>query len=256
LELPDFHLPEGRLAGPRLLEFFLLRNLTERRWIHLGYSIVLAESSHRRKRKRISSIEELAECLSRYSNRPSICELKFNVTNAWTSLAVLLICSFFEYWETEKVYRHIAQLAYSRNYEGRWKEVQEILETRLQGPKEYLEKFLEQHSSEEFYGNLLPFAGNLAQMDFLRDLEHPRQRKLKVNARHRGYRDKGTYRFSHERHGDPVPRAEHQQDRRSLVAHPLINYDFEDEMNFKLRDVPASTSQERRNFRNDHTKSQ
>lgn len=188
--------------------------------------LFLTESSSSKKPQRVHSIEELAESLSQYSNRPDIFQVSLNVTNSWMSMAALLITTFYKPWETDGLVKHIANMAYQKNYEGQWKTVQELLETGLQSPEEFQRRFCELRAPEEFFGNLLPAAGRLAKIMLLKNLQQKNNRKVKRKVRHRGYRDKGSLRFSHERHGEAPSRKEHTEDRRSRVAHPLVRLEF------------------------------
>lgn len=116
----------------------------------------------------------------------------------------------------------LAQKAYLGNYEGEWKTVQFILEQYPQTPKEFLGYFLQNHSPEDFFGNLVKTSRRL-----IRGIGSKARDPLGVvrkTQRHRGYRDKGTLRPAHRPAVEP-PLAIERIDRRSKIGHPLIQED-------------------------------
>lgn len=178
-------------------------------------------STTRRYTKEDYSLESddwIAECLSLGPER----SLRFpRTTSSWDALCILYLVSHLEshYWMTDDIHRRIGQQAYAGNYEGEWKTVQEILEQYCQTPKEFFDIFLKFHSPEEFFGNLVPRARRLTRGidNKKRDPHGPVRRTL----RHRGFRDKGTLRPSHQR---PVvcSLTDNRLDRRKKIKHPLI----------------------------------
>lgn len=160
----------------------------------------------------------IAECLSLQPER----SLRFPRTStSWDALCVLYLLSHIEssYWLTEEHHRRLANQAYRANYEGEWETVQQLLEQYPKTPKEFYEIFLRFHSPEEFFGNIVPRARRLSRVldSKLRDPHGPVSRP----QRHRGYRDKGTLRPSHQPAVVP-PSHDEKVDRRKNCHHPLI----------------------------------
>jgi hypothetical protein len=163
----------------------------------------------------------IAECLSLQPDR----SLRIpRITSSWDALAVLYLLSHLERapWITDEVHRMLAQKAYAGNYEGEWETVQKILEQYPQTPKEFYSIFLENHSPEDFFGNLVRTSRRL-----LRGLGSKARDPhgcVRKPQRHRGYRDKGTLRPAHRPAVEPPVDVE-RVDRRSLIGHPLIRED-------------------------------
>lgn len=156
-------------------------------------------------------------------------------TSAWEALAVLYLMSHLEqiyFWRTDETHRKLAYQAYLANYEGEWKTVQEILEQYPQTPAEFYQKFLNYHSPEEFFGNLVRLARRLSRGIDLKARD-PHGRVLKPQ-RHRGYRDKGTLRPPHRPAVEPPLSDSIKVDRRNRVGHPLLRMD--DNENFDGED--------------------
>lgn len=166
----------------------------------------------------------IAECQSLSPDRAL---RLIRIRTSWDALAVLFICSHLEetFWVTEKFHREAGNRAYAGNYEGEWKTVQRILEQNPQTPQEFLAVFLENHSPEDFFGNLKRFAKRVLRFrdSVLRDPHGP----VRKAQRHRGYRDKGTLRPPHRPSVEP-PEKVQREDRRRLIAHPLIRDSVED----------------------------
>lgn len=160
----------------------------------------------------------IAECLSLQPER----SLKLpRITRSWDALAVLYILSHLSsaYWLTDEIYRHLAQQAYLSNYEGEWEAVQVILERYPQTPKEFYEIFLQFHSPEEFFGNLVKTAKRLTRV--LGSKARDPRSSVRLPQRHRGYRDKGTLRPAHRPAVEP-PVEDERLDRRNRTGHPLL----------------------------------
>lgn len=130
-----------------------------------------------------------------------------------------------QFWITDEIHRTMGQKAYIANYEGEWETVQVILEQYPQTPKEFYNIFLQFHSPEEFFGNLVPRARRLSRgiSNKKRDPHGPVLR----SQRHRGYRDKGTLRPPHRPVVEPPERSA-KIDRRKKIRHPLIREEIED----------------------------
>lgn len=144
-----------------------------------------------------------------------------DIGTSWDALCLIYIISHVGnlFWITDSILRKISQKAYQSNYEGGWKTVQEILEQNPQTPEEFYWQFLQSHSPEEFFGNLKRRSKRMILLiRFYRRDPHGPVRKPQ---RARGYKDKGTLRPPHKRHGDP-PEKKEKVDRRGMVGHPLL----------------------------------
>lgn len=160
----------------------------------------------------------IAECLSLQPDR----SVRFpRFSTSWEALCVLYLTSHIEsqFWKTDQIHRTVAQKAYAANYEGEWEVVQVILERYPRTPKEFYDIFLEFHSSEEFFGNLVPRSRRLSRGigSKKRDPHGPVRRA----QRHRGYKDKGTLRPPHQPAVVP-PSSDSKTDRRKKIQHPLL----------------------------------
>jgi hypothetical protein len=145
------------------------------------------------------------------------------LTNAWSALAAIYIGLEYEYWENEKLFRTISQKAYLNKYNGQWKTVQDFLEAEFQSPKQYQEAFILRFGPREYHGNLLPAIQRLREVLKFKASVERKEKPVKYPQFHRGYKDKGTLRLSHEKHGIPDYSSDPERpDRRSLVYHPLL----------------------------------
>lgn len=187
---------------------------------------------------------KLAQSLARCSNHAAeVRKIHLNIYNSFEAKVAIYLSTYFKPWETDSLIRHIAQMAYSRNYQGEWKTVQELLETELQTPEQYRKKFFELRSAEEFYGNILRLAQKFvdSRRFYITDEQKEKVHRVKRPQRHRGYRDKGSGRLPHEKHGEPPVKPD-REDRRPLVNHPLLREFCEFSLIFNLSAVPVSTS--------------
>lgn len=170
--------------------------------------------------------EWIAECQSLH---PDL-HLDINLNlSAWDSLVLLYILSHISstYWITDNLIRKISQRAYQFNYEGEWKTVQDFLETELQNPKMFYDKFVEMRDPCEFYGNLKRRAYRILRI--IRKKKREKSGKVIYPQRKRGYKDKGTLRPFHRPAIIP-PYSEDKVDRRLRVFHPLITESEENEI--------------------------
>lgn len=153
--------------------------------------------------------------------------LGVQISTSWESLSLIYILAHVWdlYWMTDEIIRKIAHKAYQMNYEGSWAIVQEILEQQFQNPQEFYEVFLRFYSPEDFFGNLKRTAKRtIWKIRFQkRDPHGPIRRTQRV----RGYRDHGTLRPIHQYHGIPPSSDVEKEDRRHLVAHPLLKEEKE-----------------------------
>lgn len=155
-----------------------------------------------------------------------------NFHGARDSLVILFILSLMELkdWQSEKVINQIANKAYCGNYQGAWLEVQEYLEIQELSTEKFLQKYLQRHSVNELFGNLIPQARiRFKYFAKTRDLSVYQEdtRKVTRKIRHRGYRDHGTLRLPHEIHGDPIP-PKSREDKRGRVANQLVKLKYTD----------------------------
>jgi hypothetical protein len=112
-------------------------------------------------------------------------------------------------------------MAYSKNYEGEWANVQFFLEYEgLTAPK-FEELYIERYGAHAFYGNFLRETLRNSRSIKVTDRNAVDTRPVKKKQFRRGYNDKGSLRLPHEFHGER-PSAEERIDRRNNVAHPLL----------------------------------
>lgn len=106
--------------------------------------------------------------------------------------------------ESEKLIRHIYNMARNCRFQGRWSIVGEVLQQDLftRGISGILDRICKNCSSEEFYGNILPLTYNLIEQRILcfvpmyqpyREVTgKDRLKGIKRRIRRRGYNDKGS----------------------------------------------------------------
>lgn len=185
---------------------------------------------------------------SRWPNTSGVYEIRGRIGTAQQALAQLFLCSFLEPWETDRLIRAMSQKCYQCSYQGAWQEVQEILEHYPKNSLDFTEKYLQHHSPEEFFGNLLRSTEREILIAKWVDPSQHSSRPVKKRVRRRGYRDHGTLRLPHERHGEPVSSPE-REDRRDRVSHPLLQKTEESEVSV-ARDY-GSTGASRKAGEND-----
>lgn len=162
----------------------------------------------------------MAEFPSWQSDTSQLIEYRYNLRTSWEALCLLRFLSDKPPWTTEHLYRTIAQRAYNVNYQGRWGEVQRLLEAPIHNPQDFDFYFLQTHDPQELYGNLLRDLARIEKLIDQRRTDRPDRRPVRRRIRRRGYQDKGTRRLPHEFHGDP-PVGPEREDRRKLISHPL-----------------------------------
>jgi hypothetical protein len=172
-----------------------------------------------------------AETSTAYSDSSQrVISCRCNITKSWEALVLLfyLINSNYQYWETDVVYQTINQRAYACNYNGEWRTVQKLLCTEPQTPEQYKQVFLQDHSPEELYGNILhpDIQKRMARRIIEKDLTKSSNHKVRETQRKRGYTDKGSRRLPHEYHGEPNTPKE-REDYRSQIKHPILSAKFQ-----------------------------
>lgn len=101
-----------------------------------------------------------------------------------------------------KFKEHLAQMCYNYSYEGKWRVVQEVLETPTIF-RNIIEVIIQKLSIRELKGNILPLLPGIVarvkviQTDLLKEARKP---KVRYPQRKRGYDDKGSLRPVHEIH--------------------------------------------------------
>lgn len=125
------------------------------------------------------------------------------------------------FWQTDKEVNFFRNLCYRYNYSGRWRTFQEILE-RAATAEEFDQVAIEILGKFTFYGNLKPlmelFSRTITEVK-------PKNSRPRKPRRKRGYDDKGSLRPYHQR-GRNLPGIEiEREDRRKMVAHPLLRED-------------------------------
>lgn len=176
------------------------------------------DSSQKKKRKPDTIKENLAKSSTLYSDTPI--SLRVEIRKPIEALAAYYLSLWFQPWQTDVLVRSIAYRAYSNCYQGKWEQVQQILELELHDPESF-EKWYCKHNPSEFFGNILPMAEIIEKRVRYKDLRIPDQKTIRKPIRRRGYKDKGSRRLSHEHHGIP-PISEERLDRRQKVSHPLL----------------------------------
>lgn len=183
--------------------------------------------------------ENLAKTSTLYSDTPV--SLRLQITKPIEGIAAYYLSLYFKEWNTDVLVRSIAYRAYSNNYQGKWKLVQEILELPIHTPQE-MEEWYKDYNPSEFYGNVLPLSEELEKRVVYKDPRRGNFSKVRRGIRRRGYKDKGSRRLPHEMHGDP-PLPIQREDRRLLVSHPLVGK-LERKNQPGFQDMSVSTSQE------------
>ena len=163
---------------------------------------------------------KIAELPSLYSDVLKRITISANVLGAKQALSYIYLSLYFEYWETDILIKTIAQKAFSQNYNGEWRTVQDFLETKLQTPEEFEEKYIRLKGPHDFFGNFLPKSLKLRNLLKISDLTKKQKGKIVYPQYHRGYKDKGSLRLPSEFHGER-PYKE-KEDRRQKVSHPLL----------------------------------
>ena len=126
------------------------------------------------------------------------------------------------YWKTDKEVNYFRNLCYRYNYNGRWRTFQEILE-RTTTAEEFDQVAIEILGKFTFYGNLRPL---MELYNRTIKEEKPKNSRPRKPKRKRGYDDKGSLRPYHQR-GRNLPGQEiEREDRRNMVAHPLLREEF------------------------------
>jgi len=170
--------------------------------------------------------KKIAESQSLYSDvEPRIIKISANLSSARNALGYIYIALHYEYWETEDLIRSIGQKAYLQNYNGKWKTVQEFLESEFQTPKDFEDKFISVFGPHDFFGNFLPAVEKQYRLLKVTDLTKEKTGKVNYPQFHRGYKDKGSLRLPHEYHGDR-PVGPERLDRRQNIKHPLLGENF------------------------------
>jgi len=144
------------------------------------------------------------------------------VENSHQAAVVILLSSYLQPWQTDRIIEHIAQLAYRYKYQGEWVRIQELLESE-HTPEGILSKYSQHRHVDEIFGNFLPACNRYIKW-FNRAFRVPTRRPVRRKVRKRGYDDKGTLRPNHQKGRnlpDPSPPPE---DRRHLIRHPLSKF--------------------------------
>lgn len=185
--------------------------------------------------------EKITAARSRLPDPQGPFQVSRRIGNARQAMSLIFISTFFSFWQTDKVIRAIGQKAYLMNYQGDWKKVQEILETQDLSPRRFIEVFLIDHSPEDFFGNLAKIAERELKVIRFRSDRETNPRKPKKGSRRRGYRDHGTLRLLHQKHGEPPIPTQPREDRRSLISHPLLTIKVEENCSCAFRATTTSS---------------
>lgn len=131
---------------------------------------------------------------------------------------VIFLGLFIPEWESWEIITRIKESCYFQRYQGEWQQVQELLEQVTDLPS-FEEKFLQQSSLDDFFGNFLKECNKFLRKNpnSFKPVERDRRKPRKLVYR-RGYRDKGSLRPYHQR-GRNLPEESPSEDRRSKVRY-------------------------------------
>lgn len=173
-----------------------------------------------------------------------VMSLRLNISRPTEAMAAYYFSLYFPIWNTEVLTRSIAHRAWCNSYQGKWKLVQEMIESSNQKPEELEHWFIDKGLGNEFFGNILPEAMYIElRMKYKTPQSHENKTRVKPINR-REYKDKGFRRQSHEYHGDPPLKAE-REDRRHLTFHPLVGKEKENRKLPEFEDMPKDTSEQK-----------
>lgn len=167
----------------------------------------------------------IAACHSLYPDTNNrVLRITFNLRGAYQCLQLLYISTYFPYWETDSLISSISEKAFRQNYNGRWQTVQDFLETELQTPKQFEEKYVLLRGPFDFFG---PFLEGVSREIFLvkmTDMTVTYKGPVVYPIYRRGYKDKGTLRPLHKSFRN-LPGEDIRVDRRNRITHPLLQND-------------------------------
>jgi hypothetical protein len=150
---------------------------------------------------------------------------KIKYEGAYEALGAILIVSIIihtrEQYLRYEFHEKVAEEAYRNNYQGKWKQVQELLELENMNFNSYFNWFLENFSKEDIYGNIVPLINRIIKTIKVTNRKF-RKPRVRYPEYRRGYRDKGTLRFPHEIHSDWTFSGEnpYREDRRNSISSP------------------------------------
>lgn len=130
---------------------------------------------------------------------------------------VLFLSLYIPDWESWEVIARIRDQAYHQRYEGRWNQVQLLLEQESSLPS-FEEWWNEIESPDSFFGNFLRNCEKFLKRErfVYRDIERDRRRP-KRKIRRRGYLDKGSLLPAHKRGRNlPDPNGAGRDDREKV----------------------------------------
>lgn len=165
--------------------------------------------------------KKVAECASLYSSPSLRATYKTPMEAITLIIAVSDLLPARQEYIKYKLKEEMAARCYKNNYQGKWSIVQEFLELK----NDYLYNqfiLLQRHfSNQDIFGNILQLVDKIAPTIKLVE-DRPNKRPVKRPQRRRGYNDKGTLRFSHERHSAWTWTGENPEriDRRDKVSAP------------------------------------
>lgn len=166
----------------------------------------------------------IAECQSRWPDIPiKIVAPHFSsVKESIVVLGAVFLLSQDKYWESTEIIQRIGKLCYQHRYQDGWENVQEILE-RASNWQEYQVVVKLFMSENDYYGNYLKSIEKMVKrLEARPDISQKLGEKVHYPQRKRGYRDKGTLRRPHQRHGEDISDTIPYVDRRGFIKHPLL----------------------------------
>lgn len=167
-------------------------------------------------------IKRIAACQSLYPDSDNrVINLTFNLRGAYQCLQLIYISTYFPVWETDRLISSIAQKAFRQKYNGKWKTVQDFLETELQTPKHFEEKYLTLRGPHDFFGPFLEGASREIFLVKITDMTVTYKGPVTYPVYRRGYKDKGTLRPKHKSFRN-LPGEDEREDRRNRITHPLL----------------------------------
>lgn len=173
--------------------------------------------------------KKVAECASLYSS-PSLRAIYKTPMEAIALLiAVTNLLPARKEYIKYKLKEEMAARCFKNNYQGKWSIVQEFLELKNDYLWQQFELLQQHFSNQDIFGNIIQLTKKIVPTIRIIDYR-PDRRPVRKPQRRRGYNDKGTLRFSHERHSAWTWTGENpvRVDRRDKVSAPsrpiLWNY--------------------------------
>lgn len=138
----------------------------------------------------------IAECPSSYSDRFNWYLPNWVFTKSRSCISIILLTSLqgFNVINEQSFRQKCLHESERQNEIGDWKIVKLLALQEPFTPFKIIELILENFSQEDYFGNILNRAIKLKRLLKIRDIDSEITGPVKYPVRHRGYKDKGTYR--------------------------------------------------------------